>query len=594
MKKIYLLLLTAALAFAVSCEKTEINNGPDQPGPDDPEIPEVPAPVYTVKLSLPEGYVMSWKAGDAVAVKGVEADGVTPAEVADATVTAVDEADGAAVLEFRTLPLGGKMWFGYNAHEPQVNKFEYNRFSASVSQAEAGVVNPDCLMLVSDALEVPEDAIEEDTELDAVDMKIVGTLMRCLVYSPQGTYADESLLSVKLVSTEGNIAGTTDGCIAYDFLKDGQYWNDMEGNVSGKCSLFWMWENASTTITASLGSTLPMTGITDAAGSKALYLAVPPVEVGGYSWEVTTDKATYFFYGAKDEAVTFGENELKDVDLDLERCSRRIGVDDILGELKYNEGLAVSYSVPCDAGVTGLHYVYAQIKDYEPEDSEWKIIENNGDGTAYYSNVVFEVIDDATGKEADWCSVAYRANDTWWDCTVAANTSASPRSATVTARYAKVGHYALAEGQETKTTRIVQDGYSAFKTITVWGGINDAYEIDAVLTEPKGLSWWVLAANGKDMTDWNDAKVQELYKACVFKVTDSQEADGKDVDWCTAYYKRDAENKDRVIDTWWMVEAKDNTTGEPRVAYIHFTVPQLEGYVHEIPEKVVRITQKAQ
>lgn len=79
-----------------------------------------------------------------------------------------------------------------------------------------------------------------------------------------------------------------------------------------------------------------------------------------------------------------------------------------------------------------------------------------------------------------------------------------------------------------------------------------------------------------------------FYNPEFFKVTD---ADGNDVDWITC--------ANREKDTWWDITLTENTTGEERVAYIHFDATSLlqNGEyvsVDESLKKTVKITQTAE
>ncbi len=84
--------------------------------------------------------------------------------------------------------------------------------------------------------------------------------------------------------------------------------------------------------------------------------------------------------------------------------------------------------------------------------------------------------------------------------------------------------------------------------------------------------------DGTNATDWtNDSSnEQTLYGAAEFKCYDYTDGvRGAEIDWVTVDYKNE---NGRYIDTWWLADIQENTTGAVRKAEVVCTFPQMTGY----------------
>lgn len=319
MKKINLFILAAlaTAAAAVSCQQENL----------EPEVQEQDGVTFVVDASLSEitkavltdGESLQWRTDDNVAAYGIAADGSLTAQ-AGVVPAAIDETFTKATFSFNTLPQGGRAWVAYNCNSGyggcNASKLEYHQFLSTMEQEAAGQVNPAMLRLLSDEISVPTASEGENTiTLSDVRMKLVGTLLRCLIYSPSGLYADENVLSVEFISKDKNVAGAAGACMAYNFNEGGKYLQP-DGTHSEECQLFWAAD--SKIVTTNLKNPLSLDGKTSATEGTGIYISVPPVSVAGYTYVVTTDWATYTFDSSS--SLTFRENELKNVLLNLENA----------------------------------------------------------------------------------------------------------------------------------------------------------------------------------------------------------------------------------------------------------------------------------
>lgn len=525
---------------------------------------------------LADGESIKWESTDKVTAWYIdEADNYSYEQREEATAT-VSEDGYTATLNYTAIPVGSTLWLAYNSNTGydgcSAAKVEFN-YTNNQTQAAAGAMNKDYLRLVGEQTDVTDGEGEYTAK-----MNIVGTIMRYLIYSAEGTYAEETVQSVELVSKDNVLAGAG-AAIAFNFA---QYYDTEAGfkycgignNFSDECVIFW--DGTSKSISTTL--TTPMAlAATDAASSKGIYMAVPPVKIGGYSYIVKTDVAIYTF-DASTTPVVFANNTLKNVKLDVEKATSRIELSAVKGDLQYTGDLNAASGLLSYEGVTDKDggYWYAQTRD---TGADW-VTKEGAANAHYYTGVAFKCIDNATGLEADWLTVSYRTdgNTHWW-INAQPNESSEQRSATVTATFPDVDGYLVTEACKTKSVTVTQQGFTTTKTLGFFGGIGDKV-ISGAGVDKLSLGYCVITVNGIYAESWGDNKnnEQELYGSVVIECRDGG-AGAPIVDWLTVEYGKDGEGK--FNSTNLFATATENNTGAERRALVCCTYNAPEGYEFE-------------
>lgn len=525
------------------------------------------------KAILTDGESIKWESTDKVMAWYIDdADNYSYEQREEATAT-VSEDGYTASLNYTTIPVGSTLWLAYNSNAGyngcSAAKVEFI-YQAAQTQAAAGAMNKDYLRLVGEQTDVTEAEGEYTAK-----MNIVGTIMRYLIYSAEGTYAAETVKSVELVSSDNALAGGG-AAIAFNFA---QYYDTEAGfkycgkdeTFSDECVIYH--DATSKSITTTLTTPMALSA-TDAASTKGIYMAVPPVKIGGYSYVVKTDVAQYTFE-AKTTSVVFANNTLKNVKLDLEKATSRVEFSSIKGDLQYVGDLNAASGLLSHEGVTDKDggYWYAQTRDTS---ADW-VTKEGAANAHYYTGVTFECIDNATGQEADWLTVSYRTDgSTHWWITAQPNESEEQRSATVTATFPDVDGYIVTEACKTKTLTVTQQGFSLTKTLGFAGGVGDK-TISEEGVNKLSLGWCVITVNGTNAESWADNKnnEQELYGSVVIECREGA-ANGPIVDWLTVEYGKDGDGK--FNSTHLLATAPVNNTGAPRQALVCCTYNAPEGY----------------
>lgn len=593
MKKIYRF-FTAAIAIslcAAACQQENLEPSVSEEVTGETESAGV---VFTVNASMSEqtratlndGETIKWTVGDDVAAWSEDKDGNVGHAAAGlletSSVSSVDETSTSASFSFSTLPQGGRSWIavgsntGYDALSAKMVEFG---FPASLTQEKAGAVNSSMIKLVSDAISVPTLADDETSVTLSAEMKIVGTLMRFLVYSATGLRAEENVQSIQLVSADNIIAGNGSAAMAFNLAEGGYRQNNETVPTSGaECVLYW--DATSKSITTNLAAPLSLEGLKEATEGTGIYMSVPPVKISGYKYIVTTDVARYTF-DASTSAMVFGENTLKNVLLNLEHENvDRIELDSIKGDLQYEGDLNAASQVISYEGVTDKDggYWYARVKDTGA--TGW-VTREGTENVQYYTGVQFSCIDNATGEPADWVTVSYRTdgNTHWWISVDPQAEGAAERSATVTATFSDVDGYLITEACKTKVVTITQQAYSTIKTLGFYGGIGDQ-TISGAEVIGQSLGYCVITVNGVLAERWStdENNEQELYGEVVIECRDGA-ANGPIVDWLTVEYGKD--DDDRFNSTHLLATAKANDTGAERKALVCCTYHAPEGYEFE-------------
>ena len=527
---------------------------------------------------LADGESIKWEANDQVTAWYIdEADNYSYEQREEATAT-VSEDGYTATLNYTSIPVGSTLWLAYNSNTGyngcSARKVEFN-YTSNQTQAAAGAMNKDYLRLVGEQTDVTEGEGEY-----TANMNIVGTIMRYLIYSAEGTYAAEQVKKVELISSDKALAGGGEA-IAYNFAEyyDSEngykYWaNDAGTAFSDECTIFW--DATSKSITTTLQAPMALSA-TDAASSKGIYMTVPALSIGGYKYVVTTDVAIYTF-DASTTPVVFANNTLKNVKLDVEKATSRVEISAIKGELQYTGDLNAASLLISHEGVTDKDggYWYAQTRD---TGADW-VTKEGAANAHYYTGVAFECIDNATGLEADWLTVSYRTDgNTHWFMTVQPNESEEQRSATVTATFPDVDGYLVTEACKTKSVTVTQQGFTTTKTLGFFGGIGDKI-ISGAGADKLSLGYCVITVNGIYAESWGDNKnnEQELYGSVVIECRDGGAA-APIVDWLTVEYSKNADGK--FNSTHLLATATENNTGAERRALVCCTYNAPEGYEFE-------------
>lgn len=579
MKKIFKMMFAVVAGVAAL---TACTNEPEEgvtPTPEAQGFTVVASMDDATKATLVDGESIKWENNDKVTAWYVDAEGNFAYALREEAEAVVSEDGYTATLNYTTIPVGSTLWLAYGSNTAydgcSARKVEFN-YTSNQTQAEAGVMNKEYLRLVGEETNVTE----ENGEYTA-KMKIVGTIMRYIIYSSNGTYATESVKKVELVSTDNALAGSG-AAIAYNFAeykdteKGYKYHTATADAFSDECTIFW--DATSKSITTTLTTPMALSA-TDAASSKGIYMTVPAVSAGGYKYVVTTDKAIYTF-DASTTAVKFNDNVVKNVLLDVENEKvTRVDLSSVKGSLRYAGSLNATHSVGhtgCEN--TSIGYWYAETKDINTDN----YVKREGqDYIAYYENVFFECIDNSTNEVAEWLTVRYNngGNSEWRVFVDPQEEGAPERSATVTAYYGDVDGYIIEEAFKTKSTIITQVEYSSLNTLSFAGGIGDQ-TISGAGVDKLDLGWCVIKVNNINAESWGDNKnnEQELYGSVKIECRDGG-AGGPIVDWLTVEYGKDAEGK--FNSTHLLATATANNTGAMRKALVCCTYNAPEGYEFE-------------
>lgn len=389
--------------------------------------------IGTSRVAFADGEGIAWENGDHECfyriVKNLEG-AVKASEIAT-------ESDGkTATFTFPAVDAGSEVWFVYTSSMNVAGAKLESTFPAQQTQSAAGRMDKENIILRSDLQTVG------DEEVISPKMRLVGTVQRFLVYSATGAYADEKVVSVKMEAAE-NIAGLIGYNSAGEPINVGAEAQDKE-------TIYWN-ESKNATVTVAAPSVVAATS-REATLGHGIYLSVPPVTVSaGYTYTITTDKATYTLVGQS--AKTFNNGELVNIFVNLESQNVR-RVDLSARKLEYAGGLGDSYTVSSDANTYPLGWWAANV--------EGTTMQNTAENAELYTNVEFSITDEA-GNSVDWITCGYRANDTWWDAVCEANTSEESRTAVITATFTAPNYNIV---NPTKTVRVTQGGYTTEQVLT--------------------------------------------------------------------------------------------------------------------------------
>lgn len=508
---------------------------------------------------------IKWVVGDQIKYAG----GV---ELTSEALTAEDIEDGGYTANFKfaasLIETDRTGWFVSTKNHPsnyvQV-EFTKGQDNGNIySQSAAGTMDADHLFLHSGT---GLTTIEKDIA-PTVEMEIAGGIHRVIPYTE--TYNDESVQWVEIAAHNANgIVGT----VSYDHGA---------GTYKGVNDINYKEYNS---LRIKLTEPFALSGVTSRETSKGIYLALAatteaaPIE--GYTYTVKTDVATYTF--STDDNLVVGNNELKNIYLKLENATR---VDDTAykGELQYVGDLNAASQKLSYTGVTAKDggCWYAQIR---PEGEEgWTTIEGAANAH-FYTGVTFECIDDATGEEADWLTVYYKADGSsthWFIDAEPQAEGAAERSATVTATFPDVNGYVVTDACKTKTITVTQAAYSTIKTLTFNPGLGDKTITNEAQSWDHG--YLVIFSNGTQLEAnmVNNEEAQALY-ACVEIVCHDYStglgAAAPAADWITLAYDQNSEGKYQRA--WLEGTAQENTTASQRKVLVGVYMTAPDGYAFE-------------
>lgn len=576
----YMLAAVAALGALVACN----NNEPEEIITPEPEVPQNGSIVVNVKMSdttraLTDAEGIKWAEGDLLTAWYLDLSGETPAYSYQLKESAtISEAGYETSVTLNPTFNKGKLWLTYGSNidydQLSARKIEFN-YNAAQTQNEAGVANTSYLRLVGKGVEVAEGTTEYTTE-----MEIVGTAVRFILYSAEGTYAAEQVKNVQLISVDNVLAGGS-AAIARNYADYhdtalGYKWWGMGDAITDHSVIYW--DGTSKSITTTLATPFALTDVKDAASSKGIYLFVPPVSVGGYKYVVETDVARYTF-DASTSPVTFKDNTILNVKLNLEKADDRIELSSIKGDLQYLGDLNAASNIISYEGVTEKDggYWYAQTRD---TGADW-VTKEGIENVQFYTGVTFDIIDNATGEEATWLNVYYKDDgSTHWFLDVEPQAEGgAERSATVTAHFPDVDGYYVIEACKTKTVTVTQQAYTTDKILGFYGGIGDQV-IDGDVVNKLSMGYCVITVNGVYAEDWdgNSHNEQALYGNVVIECRDGGAA-APIVDWLTVEYGKNDQGK--FNSTHLLATATANNTGAERKALVccYYNAP--EGYKFE-------------
>lgn len=244
-------------------------------------------------------------------------------------------------------------------------------------------------------------------------------------------------------------------------------------------------------------------------------------------------------------------------------------------------------------GVTALSLGWCAISVNGAYAEDWATDKNNEQ--ELYGSVVIECREGAAnGPIVDWLTVEYgkdgegKHNSTHLFATATKNDTGAERKALVCCTYNAPEGYEFEGGAKSffRQFFVTQGVAGSIKVIEFWGGIGASFTYESQAYTAKGMSYWVAKVAGSDATDWNgdSHNEQAIYGGAEFKCYDySTGTRGAEVDWIKVAYKQE---NGKVIDTWWLADIEENTTGVQRVAEVVCTFPTLEGYEYKDGQNV--------
>lgn len=476
-KSTYILCALAACSAAVACSGDDTFGTPEKP---------VGNAEFTVvvnnditRTSFTDGVGMQWDNDDHGSFGYIRSgvDGCTKA-------SAIAIGEQTASFTFNGVP-AGDIWFLYTTSLNLSGAKHEFTISNAQTQDRPGSIGRASLNFRSEMY--PMDGEAESVE---PQMYLVGTLQRFLVYSSTGAYKDETVQSIRMDARE-DIAGLT------GYNSAGEPVNE---NLVVQESEIIYWDKKQNIVTTVANPSAVEAVNRDQTLGHGIYMAVAPVTVSaGYTYTITTDKATYTLVGPT--AKTFANGEILNIFVNLESDAvKRVGNDEAKGSLRYvgDFGALNSAFSPDAAQRLDGGYWYAQTM--EPADGSPWVVREHSDYPEFYNDVTFDIVDDKTGEAADWLKVYYMENSTHWGIDLLENTSSETRSASVTAHYGDVNGWIITNECMTKTVTVKQLGVTKLVPTIEYTGAAEISKEGATVEATLKLS-----SNGVELTgsDYN-------------------------------------------------------------------------------------------
>lgn len=272
-------------------------------------------------------------------------------ENGDRLGTAIDDADpGYAYVTTTTTPTtfkiykkgglsGGETIYAYYPYNSAAESISAIPFEIPANQSQSGAdFDFDAMPMVADAFVVPEEyaSTNDNTEVGEISLVNLGSVIDFQVYSSNTTYAEETILSVKLAASSP---------VAGSFTKD---ITSVQVNSESSLSISGYTEtDVLTTVTNA-----PAVGA-DRASSAHIYMVVAPATGVTGSVVVTTNKAKYTYNLSS--AQTFKRAGLKSFGLNLGTCQNRVAEEIKTATFVFNtvDGIkALDINLPGDGQAT--------------------------------------------------------------------------------------------------------------------------------------------------------------------------------------------------------------------------------------------------
>ena len=584
MKKIFKMMMAVVAGFAAL---TACTNEPEEGVTPTPEAQgfTVIASMYDApKAIFTDGEGLNWSVGDkigAIYQKLNDKGEIVSAYEESAQLNNETIADGTTgTFSFNTVPTGD-VYFSLNHNANAYTKHEY-MFKNEITQPAAGGINPSLIKLLGD--KVTLNGTEESV---TVKMNLVGTMMRFLIYSSTGEYADENILSVKLVGNEkfsGNNA-----VIGINHKLGGYLQANDINNVGENAVIFWGCESNYINVTLNVPASLNATNAEGCIG-KGIYMPVAPISLSGYKYVVTTD-AHQFTFDASTKPVSFANNTVKNVLLDVEKATSVENYDsNNKGILAWEETLPENVTLGASA-VTDQNIGYIYVKTQELADlgsDKWQKRDKNDANSVYYEGITFETSE-------DWLTVGYAGNDNIL-VDAEANPNSEERTATLTVTFADANGYLVDDANNSFTVTFTQAAAGSAKEIKVnasYGlprnftlshqSLQDVRVSDVVdekVSAAIGNCYLVFEVDGVKLEGddfWGKEETNTVYKSVDFFCHQTLSAAAERADWISIYYPTDASGN--INNAWPRITVEANTSGVQRQSLVRVLLTVPEGYI---------------
>lgn len=584
MKKIFKMMMAVVAGFAAL---TACTNEPEEgvtPTPEAQGFTVIASMDDAAKAIFTDGEGLNWSVGDkigAIYQKLNDKGEIVSAYEESAQLNNETIADGTTgTFSFNTVPTGD-VYFSLNHNANAYTKHEY-LFKNEITQPAAGGINPSLIKLLGD--KVTLNGTEESV---TVKMNLVGTMMRFLVYSSTGEYADENILSVKLVGNEkfsGNNA-----VIGINHKLGGYLQENNENNVGENAVIFYGCNNDYINVTLTVPASLNATNAEGCIG-KGIYMPVAPISLSGYKYIVTTD-AHQFTFDASTKPVSFANNTVKNVLLDVEKAtSVEIYDNNNKGILAWEETLPENVTLGASAVTDqniGTSYIY--VKTQDNGSSDWVKRDKNDANAVYYEGITFETSE-------DWLTVGYAENNDNILVSAEANTATEERTATLTVTFADANGYLVDDANNSFTVTFTQAAAGSAKEIKVNASyglprnftlshqslqdVRVSEVVDENVSAAIGNCYLVFEVDGVKLEGdkfWGKEETNTVYKSVDFFCHQTLSAAAERADWISIQYPTDTNGN--INDVWPRITVQANTTGVQRQSLVRVLLTVPEGYI---------------